>query len=60
MPETNNNTKEAPAISPSRIEQTQRHTLHVFLPNGDFRAVKFGDQSDLKVRYSSYFKTIPY
>jgi len=51
MPEVLNNNI-APSISPTRIEQTQntyRSTLHVFLPNGEFRSVKFGDQSDLKV-----------
>ncbi|XP_066930662.1 focal adhesion kinase 1-like isoform X2 [Clytia hemisphaerica] len=46
MPD-NNNGIGAP-ISPTRIDQTQRQSLHVFLPNGEFRAVKFGDQSDLK------------
>lgn len=51
MPEILNNNI-PPSISPTRIEQTQstyRSTLHVFLPNGEFRSVKFGDQSDLKV-----------
>lgn len=38
-------------ISPTKLERTQsalRSTLHVFLPNGDFRAVQFGDNSTLK------------
>lgn len=51
MPEVLHN-NQAPPIIPSRIEQvtqsTFRSTLHVFLPNEEFRAVKFGDHSDLK------------
>lgn len=38
-------------LSPTKLDKsnTLRSTLHVFLPNGDFRAVKFGENSDLKV-----------
>ena len=39
-------------ISPTKLERNQnalKTTLHVFLPNGEFRAVKFGENSDLKV-----------
>ena len=40
-------------ISPTKLTDRNqialKTTLHVFLPNGEFRAVKYGDNSDLKV-----------
>ncbi|XP_065670459.1 focal adhesion kinase 1 isoform X3 [Hydra vulgaris] len=38
-------------INPTKLERHQstlNSMLHVFLPNGEFRAVRFGDNSDMK------------
>ncbi|XP_057314339.1 focal adhesion kinase 1-like isoform X2 [Hydractinia symbiolongicarpus] len=51
MPEVSTQKRNSAGISPTKLERHQsalKTTLHVFLPNGEFRAVKFGDNSDLK------------
>ena len=52
MAEDSNNPSLNSGITPTRLGRYQtswRSTLHVFLPNGEFRSVKFGDNSELKV-----------
>ena len=53
MADDPNNVDRDSGIIPTKLggrnQAALRSTLHVFLPNGEFRSVKFGDYSELKV-----------
>ena len=59
MAEDSNNPSLNSGITPTRLGRNQtswRSTLHVFLPNGEFLSVKFGDNSELKVSQSVFYQ----
>ncbi len=53
MPETKDDPPKPPVPTSNRLDRSGsvRTTLQVYLPNGEFRAVKYGESSDLKVSF---------
>ena len=51
MPDTKHERPKPPLPSGNKLDRagSVRTTLQVYLPNGEFRAVKYGESSDLKV-----------